>query len=411
MLARARRQELPVAALYVDVDGFKDVNDSFGHAAGDELLRIVASRLESVVRDGDTAARLGGDEFVVLVEGATLEAGPELVAERLLEALRKPYDMRAEIGRELSLTASIGIAFGLRGDADELLRDADIALYAAKAAGRNRHVLFRSDMQSVLQDRLATQMDLIEALHHDELFLLYKPTFDLQSGRVAGVEALVRWRHPTRGTLAPREFLAIAEASGLVVPLGRWVLAEACRQAADWHERGLHVGMSVNISPRQLAADELVEHVSEALHHSGLEPGALTLEISESALLSDPQGTGARLRELGELGVRIAIDDFGTRYGALSAVHAFPADAVKLDRASVDRIASSQRASALLDTFVKLGKTLDIDTLAEGVEDHVPLERAQRALCDHDRGFLFSRPLNVEAVEAFLEASGTPTRP
>ncbi|HTW42766.1 MAG TPA: EAL domain-containing protein [Solirubrobacteraceae bacterium] len=404
MLARARRQQLPVAALYVDVDDFKDVNDSFGHAAGDELLRIVASRLESVVREGDTAARLGGDEFVVLVEGSTLDAGPELVAERLLEALRRPYDMRAEIGRELSLSASVGIAYGLRGTADELLREADIALYAAKAAGRNRFMLFHANMQSAVQDRLATQMDLIEALERDELFLLYRPTFDLQSERVAGVEALVRWRHPTRGTLAPREFLPIAEASGLSVAIGRWVLAEACRRAAGWHERGLPIGISVNVAARQLETDELVEHVAAALRDSGLEPRALTLEVSESALLGNPQGTGARLRQLAQLGVRIAIDDFGARYSALTSVHELPADAVKLDRALVDRIASSPRASALLQTFVAFGKTLALDTLAEGVEDHIGLAHAQREQCDRGHGFLFSRALDEHAIEAFLRA-------
>jgi diguanylate cyclase (GGDEF)-like protein len=408
MLARARRQGLPVAALYVDVDGFKDVNDSFGHAAGDELLRIVASRLESVVREGDTAARLGGDEFVVLVEGSTLDAGPELVAERLLEELRRPYDMREEIGRELSLTASIGIAFGQRGTADELLRDADIALYQAKAAGRNRHVLFQADMQSALQDRLTTQTELMEALAHDELFLLYRPTFDLRSERVAGVEALLRWRHPTRGTLAPREFLPTAEASGLIVPLGRWVLATACTQAASWHARGLPVGVSVNVSARQLESDELVEHVTAALHDSGLEAAALTLEISELALLGDPQGTGARLRVLRQLGVRIAIDDFGSGYSSLASVHEFPADAVKLDRAFVDRMAVSGRSTALLQTFVQLGKTLDIEMLAEGIEDHAELEQTQRDQCDHGHGFLFSRPLDLDAVEEFLEASEMP---
>jgi len=226
MLARARRQQLPVAALYVDIDGFKSVNDTFGHAAGDELLRIVGRRLESVVRGGDTAARLGGDEFVVLVEGSTLDAGAEIVAERLLEVLRQPYDMNGEIGRELSVTASVGIAFGLRASADELLRDADIALYEAKAAGRNRYMLFQSEMQTAVQDRLTVQMELSEALQTRALFLLYQPTFDLQSETVIGVEALIRWRHPTRGVLAPAQFIPLAEMSGLIAPIVTPALSE-----------------------------------------------------------------------------------------------------------------------------------------------------------------------------------------
>ncbi|MGO9761684.1 MAG: putative bifunctional diguanylate cyclase/phosphodiesterase [Solirubrobacteraceae bacterium] len=411
MLARARRQQLPVAALYVDVDGFKSVNDSFGHAAGDELLRIVARRLESVVREGDTAARLGGDEFVVLVEGSTLDAGPELVAERLLEVLREPYDMTGEIGRELSLTASVGIAFGLRGSADELLRDADIALYEAKAAGRNRQVMFRSDMQTALQDRLTIQMDLVEALAQDQLFLLYQPTFDLQSERVIGVEALLRWHHPMRGVLPPSEFIPIAETTGLIVPIGRWVLQEACSQAAIWHARGQHLGMSVNVSARQLDTNELIDDVREALAEHSLDPATLTLEVTETALMRDPEATATRLRLLKQLGIRIAIDDFGTGYSSLAYLREFPADALKIDRSFISNIAASKQSAALIRTLVQLGKTLEIETLAEGIEDQLQLKALQREQCDQGQGFLFSRPLDAHAIEAFLETAETPARP
>ena len=411
MLARARRQQLPVAALYVDIDGFKHVNDSFGHAAGDELLRIVARRLESVVREGDTAARLGGDEFVVLVEGSTLDAGPELVAERLLEVLGKPYDMRGEIGRELALSASIGIAFGLRGSPDELLRDADIALYEAKGAGRNRYVLFNSGMATAFRDRLAIQMDLLEALEKDQFFLLYQPTFDLQSESVIGVEALIRWRHPTRGVLGPADFIPVAESTGLIVPIGSWVLHEACRQAATWHARGQRLGMSVNVSARQLDADELVEDVRLALEENGLEATTLTLEVTETALMSDPEATAARLHRLKQLGVRVAIDDFGTGYSSLAYLRQFPADALKIDRSFISNIASSKQSTALLRTLVQLGKTLEIDTLAEGIEDQAQLATLQREQCDHGQGFLFSRPLDVTAVEAFLDGTGAPSQP
>jgi diguanylate cyclase (GGDEF)-like protein len=405
MLARARRQQFAVAALYVDIDGFKDVNDSFGHAAGDELLRIVASRLESVIREGDTAARLAGDEFVVFVEGSTLDAGPELVAERVLEVLRRPYEMSELTGRELSLTASVGIASGLRETAKELLRDADVALYEAKTAGRNGYMLFRSEMQTAIQDRLTIQMDLADALAQDRLFLLYQPTFDLQSERVIGVEALLRWRHPTRGILPPAEFIPIAEATGLIVPIGRWVLHGACRQLAAWHSQGHHLGVSVNVSARQLDSDELIEDVRQALRESSLDPEVLTLEVTETALMRDPEATAERLHLLKQLGVRIAIDDFGTGYSSLAYLRQFPADALKIDRSFINGIAASKQSTALLHTLVQLGKTLDIETLAEGIEDQDQLNALQREQCDHGQGFLFSRPLDVPAAEAFLEAT------
>jgi diguanylate cyclase (GGDEF)-like protein len=411
MLARSRRQHLPVAALYVDVDGFKQVNDTFGHAAGDDLLRLVATRLAGVVREGDTAARLSGDEFVVLVEGSALDAGAELVAERLLDVLRQPYDVNGKIGRQLSLTASIGVAAGLRGNAADLLRDADVALYEAKTAGSNCYVLFESGMQTAAEDRLTFEMDLGEALEDKQLFLLYQPTFDLQSENVIGVEALIRWRHPTRGVIPPVDFIPVAEGSGLIVPIGRWVLDEACRQAATWRERGHRIGMSVNVSGRQLDDDTLIEDVHGALERSGLEPEALTLEITETTLMRDAEATALRLRELKQLGVRIAIDDFGTGYSSLAYLRQFPVDALKIDRSFIGGIAASKEAAALIRTLVQLGKALRIETLAEGIEDQVQLETLQREHCDHGQGFLFSRPLDVGAVEAFLQASDSSTHP
>jgi diguanylate cyclase (GGDEF)-like protein len=410
MLARARRRQVPVAALYVDIDGFKHVNDSFGHAAGDELLRIVATRLAGVVREGDTAARLGGDEFVVLVEGSALDAGPELVAERLLEVLRQPYDMNGEARRQLSLTASIGIALGERASADELLRDADVALYEAKAAGRNCYMLFQSSMQTAVQDRLTLEMDLAEALDRQEFFLLYQPTFNLQSERVIGVEALIRWRHPTRGVIPPLDFIPVAEESGLIVPIGRWVLEEASRQAAIWHQHGHMIGIAVNVSARQLDSDELIEDVRRTLQESGLDPAMLTLEVTETTLMRDAEATAERLGLLKELGVRIAIDDFGTGYSSLAYLRQFPADALKIDRSFISGIAASKQSTALIHTLVQLGKTLQIETLAEGIEDQAQLETLQREHCDYGQGFLFSRPLDVEAVEKFLDTNQSTAR-
>ncbi len=409
MLARARRLQIPVAALYVDIDGFKHVNDTFGHAAGDELLRTVATRLADVVREGDTAARLSGDEFVVLVEGSTLDAGPELVAERLLEVLRRPYDTNGQTTRQLSLTASIGIALGERASAAELLRDADVALYEAKAAGKDYYMLFKSSMQTAARDRLTLEMDLAEALEQRQLFLQYQPTFDLQSESVIGVEALIRWRHPKRGVIAPIEFIPVAEESGLIVPIGRWVLEEACRQAAIWYRHGHRIDMSVNVSGRQLDDDELIEDVRHVLAESGLDPATLTLEITETTLMRDAEATAKRLRSLKELGVRIAIDDFGTGYSSLAYLRQFPVDALKIDRSFISGIAGSKGSAALIHTLVQLGKTLDIETLAEGIEERSQLETLQREHCDHGQGFLFSRPLNVDAVEKFLAATQSKT--
>jgi diguanylate cyclase (GGDEF)-like protein len=410
MLARARRQQIPVAALYVDLDGFKNVNDTFGHAVGDGLLRIVAARLMTVVREGDTAARLAGDEFVVLLEGSTLDAGPELVAERLLEVLRQPYDVSRMLERPLYITASVGIAVDDRASAEELLHDADLALYEAKANGRNCYALYESSMQSTSRDRLTLEMDLTEALEQHQFFLLYQPTFDLRSESVTGVEALIRWRHPTRGVVSPVEFIPIAEGSGLIVPIGRWVLNDACRQASIWHQHGHRIGIAVNVSARQLDHDELIEEVRDALQASGLDPAVLTLEVTETALMRDADATATRLHQLKALGVRIAVDDFGTGYSSLAYLRRFPADLLKIDRSFIAGIATSKESAALIHTLVRLGKTLDIQTLAEGIEDQAQLEVLRRERCDQGQGFLFSRPLEADTVEQFLNAAQATTQ-
>jgi diguanylate cyclase (GGDEF)-like protein len=408
MLARGRRMSVPVAALYVDVDGFKHVNDTFGHAAGDEFLKSVAGRLQSVIRESDTAARLSGDEFLVLLEGSSLDAGPELVAERLLEVLREPYELNGKVERRFTLTASIGIAYGQRATAEELLADGDVALYAAKADGKNRFALYESGMHTAVQDRMMLRMDLTDALESSELFLLYQPTFDLQSGSTIGVEALLRWRHPTRGVIQPDVFIPIAEEGGLIVAIGRWVLNEACRQGARWHARGSEIDISVNVSGRQLDHDTLIDDVRGALGSSGLEPSALTLEITETTLMRDTDATARRLVALKDLGVSIAIDDFGTGYSSLAYLRQFHVDALKIDRSFIKGVAGSDESAALIRTLVGLGKSLNLKTLAEGIENTAQLTALQNQHCDHGQGFLFARPLDVEAIDEFLE-SGHPT--
>jgi diguanylate cyclase (GGDEF)-like protein len=405
MLARTRRSHAPVAALYVDIDGFKHVNDSFGHAAGDELLRVVAARLSGLVRGADTVGRLGGDEFVVLLENLTLDAGPELVAERMCQVLGQPVDLHGTRGRTLSVTASIGIALGQRDSADELLRDADFALYEAKGLGKDRWVAFESRMQTAAQDRLWLEIDLTQALEAGQFFLLYQPTFDLQSETITGIEALIRWRHPVRGVILPDEFIPLAEETGLIVPIGRWVLGTACQQAAVWHRQGRPLGMAINVSARQLDQPDLVQDVADTLASTGLDPAALTLEITESTLMRDPGAAASRCHALKALGVRLAIDDFGTGYSSLAYLRQFPVDALKIDRSFISGVAASGDSKALIHTLVQLGKTLGLETLGEGIEEPAQLRELQRQRCDSGQGFLFARPLDVDAVEELLEVN------
>jgi diguanylate cyclase (GGDEF)-like protein len=404
MLARARRTGALVAALYVDVDDFKHVNDSLGHAVGDELLRVVASRLSAVVREADTVARLGGDEFVVLLEDFTFDAGPELVSERICQVLSEPVDLQTN-GRALSVTASVGIGLGQQGSADELLRDADFALYRAKGAGKNRWITFESRMHTAAQDRLALEMDLRDALDAGQLFLLYQPTFDLRSETITGVEALIRWRHPVRGVIAPNTFIPLAEATGLIVPIGRWVLQTACHQAAAWSHEHHPLGISINVSARQLDDTNLVQDVAETLAITGVDPHTVTLEITETTLMREAEAAASRLHELKALGVRIAIDDFGTGYSSLAYLRQFPIDALKIDRSFISSIATSRESKALIHTLVQLGKTLGLETLGEGIEEQSQLRELQREHCDLGQGFLFARPLQADAIERLLRTT------
>jgi len=399
-LARSTRVAHPLAVLFIDFDGFKTVNDTFGHGAGDQLLRTVGARLGNLIRDSDTVGRLGGDEFVVLLEPGDTRLAPELVAERILELLNLPIELGA--GLEVRLTASVGIAIGWRETTEELLRDADLALYSAKQTGKNRYVVFEDAMQTAVADRHALEVDLRRAIEHNELYLVYQPTFRLDDRRVGGVEALLRWRHPTRGLVPPDVFIPIAEDSGLILEIGRWVATEACRQAASWRERGLDLTMAINVSGKEIDEVDFADRVSGVLARTGLKPSALTLEITETSLMRNPQAASARLRALKRLGVRIAIDDFGTGYSSLAYLREFPVDAVKIDRSFISGIHSDEDASALVDTLIQLGRTLRIDTLGEGIEDEDQLRRLLAANCDYGQGFLVAKPLLAEQLEALL---------
>ncbi|MDA8295182.1 MAG: EAL domain-containing protein [Actinomycetota bacterium] len=402
MLARAQREDVATGILFVDLDNFKDINDSFGHQRGDELLQAVARRLVAVVRPSDSVGRLGGDEFVVLVEDRSVDEASALVAGRILEALREPFELEGLAGVKLAVRASVGVAFSKAGSAEELLRDADVALYQAKQAGGGRYVVFHPDMQLAVLERLGLEIDLRQAIEERQLYVDYQPIFDLSSMEMTGVEALVRWRHPQRGVLAPDVFIPLAERTGLIDGVGRFVLTESCAQVARWAQAGHIVHLSVNISGRQLDSDALRDDVRAALAHSGLDARQLTLELTETVLMNDADSTLARLRALKELGVRIAIDDFGTGYSSLGYIRQFPIDTLKIDRSFIAAVPRSPEARALLQTLVQLGKSLGLDTLAEGIEDETQLVELQRQECDQGQGFLYSRPVAPEAIEELL---------
>jgi diguanylate cyclase (GGDEF)-like protein/PAS domain S-box-containing protein len=403
MLARSRRSLEPVAAYFIDLDNFKDANDSLGHEAGDKLLQSVATRFIAMLRASDTVGRLGGDEFVILAEGISLSAGPDLVAERIREVLREPFHIDGFDGIPITVTASIGIALGDRATAQDLLRDADIALYQAKAAGRDGYVQFEPSMQLAALDRLELKSDLDAALAGDQFFLLYQPIFDLDNVRMRGVEALIRWNHPSRGVISPDDFIPVLEDSGMIVEVGRWVLDQACAQAALWHARGHATTVSVNVSMRQLESESLVDHVKSALASSGLDPGCLIIEVTESTLMRDAHATVSRLKNLKEVGVMIAIDDFGTGYSSMAYLRQFPVDVLKIDRSFVADMDGSPDATALIHTLVELGRTLGLITLAEGIEDASQLEGLRNERCDSGQGFIFSKPVSPEEIELLFE--------
>jgi predicted signal transduction protein with EAL and GGDEF domain len=351
----------------------------------------------------DALGRLGGDEFVVIAEELSLDAGPELVAERLLNALRHPFKLGPDGKTRLTVTASIGIAAGQRTSAEELLRDADIAMYQAKWDGKGRYAVFETAMQDTVQQRLALDMDLREALQNDEFFLAYQPTFALSDMTPIGLEALIRWNHEVRGVVQPDVFIPLLEETGLIADVGRWVLREACRQAAAWHSDGYRIDMAVNVSGRQLDGDQLVGDIEDALAESGLDPGALTIEITETTLMRNVEETARRLLAIKQLGVRIAIDDFGTGYSSLAHLQQFPVDALKIDRSFISGMRHNKEGETLIRTLVQLGKALSIDTVAEGIEEQQELSLLRQEDCDCGQGFLFARPLDVAATEAFLQ--------
>jgi diguanylate cyclase (GGDEF)-like protein len=405
-LARASRTDSRAAVLFIDLDTFKNVNDSLGHAAGDELLREAASRLLSCVRAADTAARFGGDEFVVLLEDVD-EHRVARVANRILEAMNEPFMIQ---NREVFIGASIGIAVG--GDeADDLLRNADLALYRAKAKGKGQKRVYEPEMHVAMVQRLELEEALAQALRGSELVLHFQPILELRSQRLAGVEALVRWMHPTRGLLLPGEFIPIAEDSRLMLPLGRWVLRNACKQAAEWrreHEAGASLSLCVNFASVQFSDPNLIAGVRDALIESELPAERLVVELTETAFLHDPETMAERMTELKRLGVRLAVDDFGTGNASLRHLARFPVDVLKVDRSFVSRIGIDRRQTAIAGSIIGLGQSLELAVVAEGIETPDQLAKLLALGCDFGQGFYLGMPMDAYELEPTLERHQAP---
>jgi diguanylate cyclase (GGDEF)-like protein/PAS domain S-box-containing protein len=405
-LLRAGRRGASVALLIADIDRFKVFNESLGHDGGDRLLVAVAERLTELLRPGDTVARMGGDEFALLCEdiGGYHEAAG--IASRVVGAFEKPFQIQ---GTDLALTASVGVAVGaVAGPAPELLlRDADVAMYRAKDGGRDRYEVFDETMLADATERLWVENDLRRGIADGQLRLYYQPIVHLDTGAIAGFEALVRWQHPVRGLLAPVEFISTAEQTGLIVPLGRYVLAEACRQAATWadaHPNGHQLRISVNVSAKQLVQPGWSDEVAQVLAETGLAPRQLVLEITESVLMDDADATAVRLEELRRLGVRIAIDDFGTGYSSLGYLRRLPVDILKIDKSFIDGVAEGPHESALARAVVKLASTLRLEAVAEGINSRKQLLQLRRLRCPYGQGFYFARPQPPAAIPALLDA-------
>jgi diguanylate cyclase (GGDEF)-like protein/PAS domain S-box-containing protein len=404
-LTLARRGQHRVAVMFLDLDNFKNINDSLGHDAGDMLLQAVAQRLIKTTRSSDTVARLGGDEFAILLEGFASVAEVEKVAAALIEALDQPFALS---GAEVHVPASIGVAFGGATVGTEgLLSRADIAMYHAKAAGKNRYIAFMPQMQELLHERLRLEADISRALGNGEFFLEYQPIVDLGTRSLIGVEALLRWRHPDLGVLMPAQFIQVAEECGQIVKLGRWVLTQSCGDLRAW--RGCVAGgdglrLAVNISGRHLQHGDLVRDVSEVLAETGFEAGNLVIELTESTIIHNTDSNLERLRELKALGLRLAIDDFGTGYSSLSYLHKFPIDILKIDRSFVGRLTNTDNGPELARTVITLGETLGLDTVAEGIEFEPQVAALLALGCVAGQGFLFAKAGSLDelALGAFV---------
>jgi diguanylate cyclase (GGDEF)-like protein/PAS domain S-box-containing protein len=401
-----RQQQAPFAVLFLDVDRFKIINDSLGHMVGDQLLIAIANKLRANVRPGDTVARLGGDEFTILLDSLKSSDDAIDMARRLLSNMSEHFKLP---DREVLITASIGIALSTNGyeHAEEVLRDADTAMYQAKSLGRARYEVFDQGMHAKAPDLVEIERDLWRALERDELTLDYQPIVSLRTGKIAGFEALLRWMHPSRGIVSPIEFISVAEETGLIIPIGQWVLNQACRQTREWQKRypqkpPLHI--SVNLSPKQFMQRDLIDQISLALDSGGLSPGSLKVEITEGMVMQNVESTMQMLGQLQALGIAISLDDFGTGYSSLSYLHRFPISTLKIDQSFVSSMSNNQESLEIVRTILGLARNLKMEVIAEGVETLEQAVELRAMNCDYGQGFYFSKALNANSAVRFLSS-------
>ena len=398
-----RRKQGAFAILFIDLDGFKGINDVLGHLVGDQLLVEFSQRLSSTVRPGDTVARLGGDEFTILLDDLNDMNDALTAVKRLVKTLKEPFHLP---GRDLSVTASIGVALSADEyvDADELLRHSDVAMYRAKKLGKDRYEVFDRATSVRLERQSQIESDLGHAVERDELVLEYQPIVTLQTGKIAGFEALLRWQHPTLGLIPPPDFISVAEATGAIVPIGEWVLQEGCRQVREWQKscpQNPPLYMSINLSVKQLAQPHLVEQVAVAMHNVGLDPANLKLEITESMLMN-AESAIRMLSHLHALGVGISIDDFGTGYSSLSYLHRLPISTLKIDRSFVSSMSQTKESFEIVRTVITLAQSLSLTVVAEGIETNDQLEKLAELNCQYGQGHFFSKALSSEWAASLL---------
>jgi diguanylate cyclase (GGDEF)-like protein len=403
-LSVAARRETSIAVLFLDLDQFKLVNDSLGHAAGDELLAAVAPRIEGALRPGDTVARFGGDEFAVLAEDVGNERGATRIAERVAEALARPFILRE---REHFVSASIGIAIGEGKEAPEaLIRDADSALYRAKERGRGGYEIFDEVMRSRVIEHMQIENDLRRAIQREELELYYQPVIKLSDGSITALEALLRWNHPERGMTGPLAFIPVAEESRLIVPIGRWVIEQACRRAALWQQLkpdAAPVSVAVNLSARQIADPDLLSHIEGSIRANRIDPSTLWLELTETTLLDETVFVERTLDALRGLGVRLVLDDFGVGFSSLGYLKRLPLSMIKLDRSFVENLAGSSHDAAIVRAVSEMANTIGIGVVAEGVETEDQVQMASALGCGYAQGFHFAEPVPASYIEHLLD--------